>query len=70
MALDDVTVWESYATEFTLVFGDGPARIRAVRAAYFTHAFDVDLICEISGLPVWRVRQAIGAGKPAAPPPA
>lgn len=53
-----------YETEFALTFGDTPTRIAAVRAAYFTHGFDVDLIAEFSGYPVWRVRQVILGGNP------
>jgi len=60
---NDMAVWERYATEFVLAFGDSASRIRAVRVAYFSHGFDVDLIAELSGFPVWRIRQAILAGK-------
>lgn len=55
----EVSVWERYATEFALAFGDTCSRIRAVRDAYFAHAFDVDLIAQISGFPVWRIRQVV-----------
>lgn len=55
-------VWERYATEFALALGDTPTRIRAIREAYFVHGFDVDLIEELSGFPIWRIRQAIQAG--------
>jgi hypothetical protein len=58
MVGDEVAVWQRYATELELVFGDSPSRIRAVRTAY-VHGFDVELIAELSGFPVWRVRQAI-----------
>jgi len=60
----EVSVWERYATEFALAFADNPARIRAVRVAYVVHEFDVDLIAELSGFPVWRIRQAISDGLP------
>ena len=56
---NDMSVWERYATEFALAFGDSPTRVQAVKAAYLTHGFDVDLISELSGFPVWRIRQAI-----------
>jgi hypothetical protein len=56
---DDVMVWERYATELALAFGDSTARIEAVRAAYLVHGFDIDVICELSGFPAWRIRQAI-----------
>lgn len=55
----DVTVWERYATELALAYGDTAARIHAVRIAHRKHGFDVDLISQASGFPVWRVRQAI-----------
>jgi hypothetical protein len=55
----DVPVWERYATELALAFGETTTRIRAVRAAFDGQGFDVDLISEVSGFPVWRVRQAI-----------
>jgi hypothetical protein len=64
---NDMTVWESYATEFALAFGDGPTRVRAVRAAYLSHGFDVEMITELSGLPAWRVRQAILGSNPRPP---
>ena len=60
----EVSVWERYATEFALAFGDTCTRLRAVRAAYFEHEFDVDLIAELSGFPVWRIRQAVLEGPP------
>ncbi|TDN92293.1 hypothetical protein [Microbacterium sp. BK668] len=60
----EVSVWERYATEFALAFADTPARIRAVREAYFVHEFDVDLIAQLSGFPVWRIRQAVSDGPP------
>lgn len=60
----EISVWERYATEFALALADTPTRIRSVRVAYFTHGFDVDLIAEISGFPVWRIRQAIQDGLP------
>ncbi|MET0862202.1 MAG: hypothetical protein ABWX66_05160 [Lacisediminihabitans sp.] len=62
----EASVWERYATEFALTFGDTPTRIRAVQAAYFEHEFDVDLITQLSGFPVWRIRQAVFAGPPRA----
>ena len=62
----EVSVWERYATEFALSFADIPSRIRAVRVAYFEHEFDVDLIAQLSGFPVWRIRQAIADGLPPA----
>lgn len=58
----EMRVWERYATEFALAFSDNPTRIRAVREAYFRHDFDVDLIAQLSGFPVWRIRQAIEVG--------
>lgn len=60
----EVSVWERYATEFALAFADTPTRIRAVREAYLVHGFDVDLITQLSGFPVWRIRQAIRDGLP------
>ncbi|GAA1998291.1 hypothetical protein GCM10009777_39480 [Microbacterium pumilum] len=62
----EVSVWERYATEFALAFADNPTRIRAVREAYVVHEFDVDLIAQLSGFPVWRIRQAISDGLPRA----
>jgi hypothetical protein len=62
----DVMVWERYATELALAFGAGPARIEAVRVAYLVHGFDIDLICDISGFPAWRIRQAIDDAAPRA----
>ncbi len=61
---NEVSVWERYATELALAFADNPARIQAVRVAYFEHEFDVDLIAQLSGFPVWRIRQAIHDGRP------
>jgi hypothetical protein len=58
----DVSVWERYATELALAYGQTTARVHAVRTAYYRQGFDVDLICEASGFPAWRVRQAIGDG--------
>jgi hypothetical protein len=58
----EVSVWERYATELDLAFADNPTRIHAVRVAYFGHGFDVDLIAQLSGFPVWRIRQAIRSG--------
>ena len=55
----EVAVWERYATELALAYGPTTARVRAIGSAYYTQGFDVDLICEVSGFPVWRVRQAI-----------
>ncbi|WP_157524970.1 hypothetical protein [Microbacterium yannicii] len=60
----DVSVWERYATELALAFGDTATRIKAVRTAYYVQGFDVDLISDASGFPVWRVRQAIRDGAP------
>jgi hypothetical protein len=60
-------VWERYATELALAFGDSQTRIRAARTAYLNQGFDVDLITELSGLPAWRVRQAILGGNPRPP---
>lgn len=60
----EVSVWERYATEFTLTFADNPSRIRAVRVAYYEHEFDVDLIAQLSGFPIWRIRQALSPGLP------
>ena len=60
----EVSVWERYATELTLAFADTPTRVQAVRVAYFWHEFDVDLIAQLSGFPVWRIRQAILDGPP------
>jgi hypothetical protein len=57
-------LWQRYATEFELAFADTVARIRAVRVAYFEHGFDVDLISELSGFPVWRIRQVLRDGQP------
>jgi hypothetical protein len=61
----DAEIWERYATEMALAYGDTSARVRAVRTAYEIHGFDVDLISHASGFPVWRVRQALrdGAGR-------
>ncbi|NLP82516.1 hypothetical protein HF576_01515 [Microbacterium sp. CFH 90308] len=60
----DLSVWEGYATELALGFGDTPTRVRAVRTAYYQHGFDIDLISQASGFPAWRVRQAILAERP------
>lgn len=60
----EVSVWERYATELALAFADNPTRVEAVRVAYFEHEFDVDLIAQLSGFPVWRIRQAILGGRP------
>ena len=60
----EVSVWERYATEFALAFADNPTRIQAVRVAYVVHEFDVDLIAQLSGFPVWRIRQAISDWHP------
>jgi hypothetical protein len=62
-ARNETAIWESYAIEFALSRGDVPTRVRAVRAAYLRHGFDIDLIAELSGFPVWRVRQAILGGR-------
>jgi hypothetical protein len=59
---NDMSVWERYATEFALAVGDSAARVRAVKVAYLRHGFDVDLISELSGFPVWRIRQVIQDG--------
>jgi hypothetical protein len=56
---NETAVWERYATELALVFGDTRARVRAVSAAYFVNGFDIDMICDLSGFPAWRIRQAI-----------
>jgi hypothetical protein len=64
---NDTTVWDSYATEFALAFGDSPTRVRAARDAYLSHGFDVDLISQLTGFPAWRVRQAILGGNPGPP---
>ena len=64
---NDMAVWEEYATEFALAFGDTPSRVRAARAAYLSHGFDIELITELSGLPTWRVRQVILGGNPRPP---
>jgi hypothetical protein len=58
----EISVWERYATELALAFADNPTRIQAVRVAYFEHEFDVDLIAQLSGFPIWRIRQAIQGG--------
>ena len=58
----EVSVWERYATEFALAFGDTRTRLQAVRVAYFGHEFDVDLIADLSGFPIWRIRQAVQEG--------
>jgi hypothetical protein len=58
----EINIWERYATEFALAFADTPTRIRAVREAYLVHGFDVDLIEQLSGFPIWRIRQAIRDG--------
>ncbi|MFE1643971.1 hypothetical protein [Microbacterium sp. P01] len=58
----EISVWERYATELALAFSDNPARIQAVRVAYFGHGFDVDLIAQLSGFPIWRIRQALRDG--------
>lgn len=58
----EASVWERYATELDLAFADTVTRIRAVRAAYFEHDFDIDLIIRLSGFPAWRIRQAVQDG--------
>lgn len=60
----EVSVWERYATELALAFADSTTRIQAVRVAYFGHKFDVDLIAQLSGFPVWRIRQVLRDGPP------
>jgi hypothetical protein len=62
---NDTAVWEGYATELALAFGDTTTRVRAIRAAYLSHGFDIDLICELTGFPAWRIRHAILPGSAA-----
>lgn len=51
-------IWERAFIESHLMSPHGPQRIAACRTA-FTYGFEVEEIAEVSGLPAWRVRQAI-----------
>lgn len=51
-------IWERAFIESHLMSPHGPTRIAACRTA-FVYGFDIDEIARISGLPVWRVRQAV-----------
>lgn len=50
--------WQVAFIESHLTSPHGPQRINACRTAYF-HGFSVEEIVSVSGLPVWRVRQAL-----------
>lgn len=50
--------WQVAFIESHLTSPHGPQRINACRTAYI-HGFSVDEIVSVSGLPVWRVRQAL-----------
>lgn len=61
---DDVdTVLELVEVEYNLTSPFGPVKIRACKRAYELGK-TVEEISEISGIPMWRVRQAV-----LAPPP-
>lgn len=51
-------IWERQFIESHLMSVHGPTRIAACKTA-FNYGFEVEEIAELSGLPVWRVRQAI-----------
>lgn len=51
-------IWQVAFIESHLTSEHGPVKIAACRTA-FNYGFDVDEIAAASGLPVWRVRQAI-----------
>lgn len=51
-------IWQIAFLESCLSSEHGPSKIAACRTA-FTHGFEVDEIVAVSGLPAWRVRQAI-----------
>jgi hypothetical protein len=51
-------IWQIAYIESRLAVDHGPAKILACRFAY-NHGFEVDEIAAASGLPLWRVRQAI-----------
>jgi hypothetical protein len=53
-----VTIWERVVIESQLASQHGPTRIAACITA-FVHGLEVDEIAQLSGLPVWRVQQAI-----------
>lgn len=55
-------IWQIAFIESHLTSPHGPQKIAACRTAY-NYGFDIDEIAETSGLPVWRVRQAVlGSG--------
>jgi hypothetical protein len=51
-------IWERMFIESHLTSDHGPVKIAACTTA-FNYGFTVPEIAEISGLPVWRVQQAI-----------
>jgi hypothetical protein len=53
-----IPIWQRSFIESHLMSQHGPTRIAACRTAW-VHGFDVDEIVELSGLPLWRVQQAI-----------
>lgn len=55
-------IWERAFIESHLTSPHGPQKIAACRTAY-NYGFEIEEIAETSGLPVWRVRQAVlGSG--------
>jgi hypothetical protein len=53
-----VKIWERAFIESHLMSPHGPQRIAACRTAY-NYGFTIDEIVETSGLPKWRVLQAV-----------
>lgn len=51
-------IWERAFIESHLMSPHGPQRIAACRTAY-NYGFTVEEIADVSGLPLWRIRQAI-----------
>lgn len=51
-------IWVRAYLESMLMSPHGPTKIAACRTA-FIEGFDVDEISELSGIPVWRVRQVL-----------
>jgi hypothetical protein len=53
-----LTIWQVAYIESRLATDFGPAKIAACRTA-FNYGFTVPEIADASGLPMWRVQQAI-----------
>jgi hypothetical protein len=56
-------LWQRTLIESHLMSPHGPTRIAACRTAY-VYGFEVDEIAELSGMPAWRVQQAIFGKSP------